>query len=81
MIPMRHAILAALATLCLLGTGGTLSEPVRVRFRLADGVAVTGSLTRWDADGFDGTFGRRQWFEFKNEYVWHVHRSVMDQES
>jgi hypothetical protein len=81
MIPMRHAILAALAALCLLAAAGTLSEPVRVRFRLADGVVVTGSLTRWDADGFDGSFGRRQWVELKTEDVWHVHRRVMDQES
>jgi hypothetical protein len=43
--------------------GRTVSpgNPMHVNFRLADGVRVSGELTSWDDEGFDGTFGRRQW--------------------
>ncbi len=55
--------------------------PVRVSFRLADGVRVTGELTAWDAEGFDGSFGRRRWVDLKLEDVWKLMRRLMDRES
>jgi hypothetical protein len=56
-----------------------LEEPLRVRFRQADGVSVTGDLTEWDGDGFDGSFGRRAWLELSTDDVWRLFRRLMDQ--
>lgn len=41
-------------------------EPMPVRFRLADGVRVSGEITAWDLDGIDGSFGRRAWPEIQH---------------
>jgi hypothetical protein len=60
---------------------GPLSEPRHVRFRLADGVQVSGELTVWDAEGIDGSFGRRLWAELMPEDAWRVYLGVMDQKS
>ena len=40
-----------------------LQNPLRVRFQLSDGIRVAGQMTSCDNEGFDGTFGRRQWTE------------------
>jgi len=59
---------------------GPLSEPRQVRFRLADGVRVSGALTFWDAEGIDGSFGRRLWVELMPGDAWRLYLGVMDQE-
>lgn len=88
MIHWPHAILAG--ALLLGGAAAAvpppddpavLDEPMRVRFRLADEVRITGDLTEWDADGFRGSFGRREWLELATEDVWTLHRRLMDMES
>ncbi len=56
-------------------------DSIRIRFRLADGVRVTGELTQWDSEGFDGSFGRREWTELDFEDVWRLHQRVMDKDS
>ena len=72
---IRGAILAVLLILA----AGPLSEPRQVRFRLADGVRVAGALTFWDAEGIDGSFGRRLWVELMPGDAWRLYLSVMDQ--
>lgn len=72
---LKGAILAGVAMLAL----GPLAEPQFVRFRLADGVQVVGHMTSWDAEGFDGSFGRRLWTEITIRDVWRLYVQVMDQ--
>ncbi|MHC5023269.1 MAG: hypothetical protein ACYTGG_05085 [Planctomycetota bacterium] len=77
----RSAILAGIAAAGLLGLGpGPLPEPMPVSFRLADGARVTGKMTAWDPDGFDGTFGRRPWVELNTDDAWRLYRRVMDRD-
>lgn len=77
----QGAILAVLTGLMgLAGLGplsGPLPEPLHVRFKLADGVQVAGMMTAWDADGFDGSFGRREWVDLIIDDVWKLYRRVM----
>ena len=54
-------------------------KPVRVRFRLADGVQVRGELTAWDRDGIDGSFGPRAWTDLDLDSIWTLRRRVGDQ--
>ncbi len=70
---LAGAILAALAL-----AGAQQPEPLRVRFRLADGVWVAGDMTAWDGEGIDGSFGRRLWSELLAEDVWKLHALVID---
>jgi hypothetical protein len=72
---IRAAILAGL----FMSAAGPLAEPRHVRFHLADGVQVTGDLTSWDAEGIDGSFGRRLWTELVPDDVWQLYVAVMDQ--
>ncbi len=57
---------------------GPLAEPQFVRFQLADGVQVVGNMTSWDAEGFDGSFGRRLWTEVNVRDAWRLYVQVMD---
>ena len=83
---MQGAILAVMTGLVgLAGLGplpvalpGPLPEPLQVRFKLADGVQVAGMMTAWDAQGFDGSFGRREWVDLIANDVWKLYRRVMD---
>ena len=56
-------------------------DAIRVRFRMADGVRITGTLTEWDKNGIDGTFGRREWVELDARDVWKLYRKLMNIES
>jgi hypothetical protein len=56
-------------------------EPIRVRFRLTDGVTVSGELTAWGPEGIDGSFGRRRWVDLEHDDIWSVYHRVMDRES
>jgi hypothetical protein len=49
-------------------------------FRLRDGVQITGTLTWWDGDELDGTFGRRRWTELRADDAWRIFRRVIDEE-
>jgi len=69
---------AILAVMSLPAAAGELPKPLPVRFQLADGVRVTGTMSAWDADGFDGTFGRRLWVELVADDVWKLYRLVID---
>ncbi len=71
---------AILAVMSLPAVAGELTKPLPVRFQLADGVRVTGTMSAWDADGFDGTFGRRLWVELVADDVWKLYRLVVDPE-
>jgi hypothetical protein len=77
---LTYAILAALLIWGAIGIGPRqdVEPPRRVRFQLADGVRVSGNLTSWDAEGFDGSFGRRLWVELTTGDVWGLHVAVMD---
>jgi len=77
----RHAILAVWAGIGVFAALGPLKDPLPVRFRLADGVRVTGTMTAFDAEGFDGSFGRREWVELTADDVWRLQRRVMDDAS
>ncbi len=72
-----HVIQGAILAVAL--AAGDLDEPRHVRFRLADGVQVSGQMTAWDAGGFDGSFGRRLWTELMADDVWRLYVAVMDQ--
>ncbi len=64
----------------MLIAGGPLEEPVFVRFeQQSDGVQVTGTMTAWDAEGFDGSFGRHLWIELVPRDTWRLYVAVMDQ--
>jgi hypothetical protein len=76
-----HAKLAVAALALVAGAAGELAEPLPVRFELADGVRVTGTMTAWDARGFDGSFGPRRWTELAVEDTWRLYRRVMDESS
>ena len=83
MASLKHAILAVLVL--TLGAGadaalasGVLDDPIRVRFRMMDGMKVDGTLTEWDSTGIDGTFGPRQWTELDARDVWTLYRKLMD---
>src|SRR5262245_13680189 len=58
--------------------GGRLDEPRYVRFQTAGGEVVAGELTAWDAEGCDGSFGRRAWREMAAADAWRVYLAVMD---
>jgi hypothetical protein len=73
--------LAAILAGFLMSAVAPLEAPRHVRFQLADGVQVSGELTAWDADGIDGTFGRRLWTELMPEDAWRLYAAVMDQNS
>ena len=77
---LAYAILAVVMTWGAVGIGPRqdVDPPRRVRFQLADGVRVSGSLTSWDAEGFDGSFGRRLWVELTPDDVWRLHVAIMD---
>lgn len=75
MNPFQGAILAVAATALAIPLG----EPRFVRFQLADGVQVTGEMTAWDAEGFDGSFGQRRWSELSHGETWRLYVQVMDQ--
>lgn len=75
---MRAIRGAILAVVCL-AAAGPLAEPHHVRFELADGVQISGSLMSWDDNGFDGSFGPRFWEELQPRDAWRLYLSVMDQ--
>ncbi len=50
----------------------------RVDFRLQDGVRITGTLTTWNEDGIDGSFGRRAWTELKADDAWRLYIALAD---
>ncbi|MCZ6834809.1 MAG: hypothetical protein O7G85_03460 [Planctomycetota bacterium] len=86
MRPFRHAILAGLSAILLLAAVSPqdsddvheLSEPLRARFKMADGVQVDGSVSRWTDDWIDGSFGQRHWIEIEARDVWGLYRRLMD---
>jgi len=56
-------------------------QPARhVEIRLKDGVRLTGTLTSWDDDGIDGSFGRRAWTELRTEDAWNLAIALMDRQ-
>lgn len=55
-----------------------LGEPRIVRFRTAAGESVSGEMTAWDAEGIDGSFGRRAWRELAAPDAWRLYVMVMD---
>ena len=75
---IQGAILAVITGLAGLAGLGPLPEPLQVRFKLADGVQVRGMMTAWDPQGFDGSFGRREWTDLIANDVWTLYRRVMD---
>jgi hypothetical protein len=76
-----HAILAAAGMLLAAAAPDKVDPPLRVSFRLTDGVRISGDLTEWDVEGFDGSFGRRRWSEVDAEDAWTLVRRVIDHES
>ena len=53
----------------------------RVEFRLHDGVRISGTLSTWDNDGFNGSFGRRAWTELHPDDTWKLYLTIADRES
>lgn len=76
-----YAKLAAWMMCAMMIAGGPLPKPLKVRFQLADGVRISGELISWDAEGIDGTFGRRSWSDLKADDVWRLHQRLMNRES
>ena len=71
----RGAILAG----GVLVAAGPLPEPQFVRFELTAGERVTGEMTSWNLDGFEGSFGHRSWSEVVTRDAWRLYLAVMDQ--
>ena len=57
-----------------------LPAPVRVSFRLLDGVRVNGTMTGWDTAGLDGSFGRRSWGEIRLDDARRTVLQVLDRD-
>lgn len=57
---------------------GTLEQPFELRVRAVDGTRVAGSVTAWDADGCDGTFGRVAWADLPAADVNRTLRKVLN---
>lgn len=82
----RYAILAGAALLALMMVAAgappevSADSPLAVRFRLADGVRITGDMSAWDDEGFSGDFGRRRWIDLMVGDAWDLRRRVMDRE-
>ena len=72
------AILAVLAT-CAQVCAESLDPPLRVKFQLVDCVRVEGLMSAWDAEGFDGSFGRREWITLMPDDVWQLHQKLLKQ--
>lgn len=62
------------------GPDSEAPAPIEVRFRLVDGVRLTGTLTHWDDEGVDGSFGWRAWSSIDYRDVWRILSRVCDQE-
>lgn len=62
------------------GARGSGTAPRPVMFRLRDGVQISGTLTSWDSEEFDGTFGRRQWAELRPDDAWRIFRRVINED-
>jgi hypothetical protein len=75
---IRCAILAVVVATFAQVAAQTVSPPIAVNFQLADGIRIRGQLTAWDADGFDGSFGRRQWVALMPDDTWDLHHRIMD---
>ena len=43
---------------------GKLDNALSIRVKLADGSRINGEVSKWDADGCDGDFGRLLWADF-----------------
>lgn len=57
-----------------------LVAPRAVRFRLADGVAITGMLTAWSEEGMLGSFGYRRWTDLRPTDLSDLRSRLMDRE-
>lgn len=78
---MICAILTATLPTAAICGPDVLDQPVRVVFRLADNVRIDGTMTEWDRDGFDGSFGQRAWIELRTDDAWRLFRRLMDDEN
>ena len=56
-------------------------QPLRVSFKLTDGVRITGSLTHWDEEGIDGSFGGRRWRDIRMEDVRKMLERLIDRKA
>lgn len=77
----KGAILAVLLALGEIAKGGPLPEPIKVRFKLTDGVRVVGLMREWDKNGINGSFGRREWTELDADDVWKLYQKVMEKKN
>jgi hypothetical protein len=57
---------------------GTLATPLALRVRAVDGTRVDGSITSWDADGCEGSFGRVAWADLPAVEVNRTLRRILD---
>jgi len=82
-----RAILAGILAVSILGLNphaadaDVVDPPMPVRFRLDDGVRLSGRLAEWDREGFDGTFGRRKWTELAPRDARSLFLRVMNRDS
>ncbi len=77
----KGAILAVLIAFGEIAICGPLPEPIKIKFKLSDGVRVSGLMTEWDKDGLNGSFGRRKWIDLDDDDVWKIYQKVMDKEN
>ncbi|HWB19411.1 MAG TPA: hypothetical protein VG711_03855 [Phycisphaerales bacterium] len=81
---MRTVSTVILAVLLLITSATAdvrVDPPLRVQFRLADGIRITGTLTSWNSESFDGSFGTRRWLALDPDDLWSLYRRVMNQSS
>jgi hypothetical protein len=79
---MRMLLLMTLVLPCVLSaparSQGTLATPLALRVRAVDGTRVDGSITSWDADGCEGSFGRVAWADLPAVEVNRTLRRILD---
>ena len=79
---MRMLLLMALVLPCVLSapamSQGTVATPLALRVRTVDGTRVDGSITSWDADGCEGSFGRVAWADLPAVEVNRTLRRILD---
>lgn len=81
--PRICAVAALLAALFagLSHAQGTAVSPFGLRCRTVDGRSVAGTVSSWDRDGCDGTFGRLAWADLPAAEVNRTIRRVIDDQN
>ncbi|MCE9620454.1 MAG: hypothetical protein K8R92_11195 [Planctomycetes bacterium] len=57
---------------------GVVEPPLPWKVKLVSGASVKGSISKWDFEGIEGTFGRAAWKDFRPDDANRLCRKLMD---